>query len=581
MPKIISIEIENFQSIKNKTRINFGDITLLYGPNSSGKSAIFDAFELVECVWDPIKFDNEKLIAMLKKWSRIENDEYLPLSLAIEYEFREDGTHPDYDVWEEDINWKCKKPRTAHHSFFYGHDTDDEADYDIFQNGTATVRLEITFNYSKKYLKKHVISHFKIALNDKLILSYGGQYPIRESLGYEVKDNESMTEGDFLAINAGLGFHDPSLPLLVLRKEYVTKDTDLHIKINDDKYFWGYFSINEFDLTSFVSKSQNLDEAVHALIEKNASDLTFYFGTLLGKILRNSSPLVKADRRVPSPKEALTIVDPGIANWWGVSNFSPATPARLIYETNKGIDPHYAIIARSAHAELLKKTVDSDFWRSNFAKEHLTVFFNESDLIDRVNRHLESSLFKEKVYRVRCSSTLMVPIDLKEEDPWDYYSFAQPAAVRLYLEDGESRKTEFEDVGSGIPFVLPVLCAVATGGLIKVQQPELHLHPALQSSLADVFIEDVVSSPNNQLIVETHSEHLLLRLLRRIRDTEKGQPVANELRLSPSNIAIYYFDPQVNGGTTITKQLVTPLGDFYTDWPRGFFAERDGDLFHV
>jgi predicted ATPase len=175
----------------------------------------------------------------------------------------------------------------------------------------------------------------------------------------------------------------------------------------------------------------------------------------------------------------------------------------------------------------------------------------------------------------------MVPIDLNEEYPSDYYSLAQPAAVRLFLEDGESRKTEFEDVGSGVPFVLSVLCAAVVGGLAKIQQPELHLHPALQSSIADVFIEEIISNSNKQFIIETHSEHLLLRLLRRIRDTENSVSTSIDLPLKPSDIAIYYFDPQVNGGTIVTRQLVTPLGDFYNDWPKGFFAERDGDLFNV
>jgi len=302
---------------------------------------------------------------------------------------------------------------------------------------------------------------------------------------------------------------------------------------------------------------------------------------VLGEFFRKSSPLVKADRRVPTPKEALTVIDPGQANWWGTSNFSPATPAKLISDLNNNIDPHYAIIARSAHAELLKQTTKAVFWGGEHAEKHLATFCKESQLVEYVNQHLESRLFQEKVYKVKCSSTLMVPIDLNEEDPWSYYSLDQPETVRLYLEDGEMRKTEFEDVGSGVPFVLPVLCAASFGGLIKVQQPELHLHPALQSSIADVFIEETLKQDDSQFIIETHSEHLLLRLLRRIRDTEKKITSSIELPLKPEDIAIYYFDPQVTGGTVVSRQLVTPLGDFYNDWPRGFFSDRDGDLFNV
>jgi len=70
-------------------------------------------------------------------------------------------------------------------------------------------------------------------------------------------------------------------------------------------------------------------------------------------------------------------------------------------------------------------------------------------------------------------------------------------------------------------------------------------------------------------------------LLRRIRDKEKNLPSSSLLPLTTSDVAIYYFNPQVAGGTVVTRQLVTPLGDFYNDWPRGFFSDRDGDLFNV
>jgi predicted ATPase len=79
--------------------------------------------------------------------------------------------------------------------------------------------------------------------------------------------------------------------------------------------------------------------------------------------------------------------------------------------------------------------------------------------------------------------------------------------------------------------------------------------------------------------VETHSEHLLLRLLRRIRDTEKGKSLSDSLKLTNEDIAIYYFDPQIGNATEVTALPITPLGDFYTDWPRGFFEERNDDLF--
>ena len=96
---------------------------------------------------------------------------------------------------------------------------------------------------------------------------------------------------------------------------------------------------------------------------------------------------------------------------------------------------------------------------------------------------------------------------------------------------------------------------------------------------SNVFIEEINRDVTTQFIIDTHSEHLLLRLLRRIRYVEKGQCISEEFKLTNDQASVYYFDPQVSGGTVVTRQLVTPLGDFYTDWPRGFFAERNRDLF--
>ena len=52
---LLALEIEGFQSIRDPIRIEFAPITLLYGPNSAGKSAIFDALKLLMLIWDPYK----------------------------------------------------------------------------------------------------------------------------------------------------------------------------------------------------------------------------------------------------------------------------------------------------------------------------------------------------------------------------------------------------------------------------------------------------------------------------------------------------------------------------------------------
>lgn len=91
---------------------------------------------------------------------------------------------------------------------------------------------------------------------------------------------------------------------------------------------------------------------------------------------------------------------------------------------------------------------------------------------------------------------------------------------------------ELPDVGFGISQVLPVLVQfdyAPEGSIILIDQPEVHLHPYAQSALADVMI-DVIKERNIQLIIETHSEHFLRRLQRRIAED----------RLSQDKVSVYF-----------------------------------------
>ncbi|MDO5676807.1 MAG: DUF3696 domain-containing protein [Propionibacteriaceae bacterium] len=126
------------------------------------------------------------------------------------------------------------------------------------------------------------------------------------------------------------------------------------------------------------------------------------------------------------------------------------------------------------------------------------------------------------------------------------------------------------DVGYGVSQVLPIVvqCLQANEQVLCIEQPELHLHPRLQASLADLFIDSTAESGGgNQIIAETHSEHLLLRLRRRVRE---------EL-ISPDQISVLYVDHDDTGATV--KQLrLGPQGEFLDPWPAGFFDDSLEDV---
>ena len=137
--------------------------------------------------------------------------------------------------------------------------------------------------------------------------------------------------------------------------------------------------------------------------------------------------------------------------------------------------------------------------------------------------------------------------------------------VKQYKGGPEVRLT---DVGFGVSQVLPVLilCYYAPeGSILILEQPEAHLHPKVQSELADVLI-DVVKNRNVQIILESHSAHLLHRLQRRIAEEQ----------ISADDTAFYFC--QINDSTSEIERLKVDEYGNIRNWPQNFFGDDMGDL---
>lgn len=133
----------------------------------------------------------------------------------------------------------------------------------------------------------------------------------------------------------------------------------------------------------------------------------------------------------------------------------------------------------------------------------------------------------------------------------------------------------------GLTQILPVVVASysVTNGLICIEQPELHIHPAFQVAIGDLFTQlEIPDSKKPMFIIETHSEHIILRILKRIRQSSIGQIPDGMRSVSPSDISIINLKSSPDG-IIVKKQIITDDGDFLEEWPNGFFDERDEELF--
>ena len=129
------------------------------------------------------------------------------------------------------------------------------------------------------------------------------------------------------------------------------------------------------------------------------------------------------------------------------------------------------------------------------------------------------------------------------------------------------------DVGVGIGQVIPVVVGALDGSsnLFAVEQPELHVHPAVQVALGDLFI-DAIKNSDRTMLIETHSEHLLLRIMRRMRETFEDRIEENRFPVTPDDIAVLFVESH-DSRTLIREMPVNERGELVKAWPGGFFEE--------
>ncbi|MDP1937369.1 MAG: DUF3696 domain-containing protein [Hylemonella sp.] len=135
-------------------------------------------------------------------------------------------------------------------------------------------------------------------------------------------------------------------------------------------------------------------------------------------------------------------------------------------------------------------------------------------------------------------------------------------------------EVKITDVGFGVSQVLPALVQAfycPPNSTVWMEQPEIHLHPQVQAELADVFISAIRARENGkerniQLIVESHSEHFLNRLQRRVAEGE----------VTPNDVAIYFC--RRAGSVTELEPLRLNLYGDIENWPENFFGDEMADL---
>ena len=557
---VTKIALTGFQVFEERTELPFSKINLLFGPNSAGKSAIEDAIAIIQMLKNSgvmsgsktkhenyfvksgildsrsiagrISAENNDFLLKLKScWRKSGSIAKYSQSMEIEIESSLDldfgeglRTYGD----ESAIYTKCK---SITESFVFHIPNDTYHEYD----GSLDSIDEVQFIY-----------HLQV--DNEMLLSF-----VERDLEFAMNCNHpSILHLDFSSFfgavnNIGIISADEKEKNPALRDAKIASFDNAIIKFGGIFGFSlsGQKNLNPLNKMALVSgvlsvaKNNTEYQIAFDLFSKQFQQLLHDVGQW-----HNTIPLlgqVSASRQIPT-KDDLFIYDKA----------GPKIPF-LIESQFTGFS--------------------SDWNQKVYSKNDFISYLHSVEVLEKVNYFLATQMFNEKGYFIG-----------KE---FEYISYKNrihdaPNHLRLtftqfYLANPDGTRFGFDEVGSGLGYVFPVLCVLAQNQtqLVIVQQPELHLHPALQAALGDVLIE---SAESKTLMIETHSEHLLLRILKRIRQTHLQASIAPELKINADDVCVLYFNPSPDGTTTVKRLRITEDGEFMDRWPRGFFGERDQEL---
>ncbi len=515
---ITGIVIENFKSIRERVEIELRPITLLFGANGAGKSTIVEALELIEqLLLDRHHRRGKSLTRRIEERVGAVRDAtfgQLAGSITLGVKIASEESWFDYfgDVVVYENGFDSETPDLANCK------VPDMASCSLGGDDATSLSLELTFGeafgrYDGSLSAITQITRLSIGINDRVLLQLernGDRTDSMEKIEWRV-DTDHPVLNDAITRMGERTFHVWSPQIIPLDNE-----PPILVGFCDD--------LDDGPL------AVSLNLAVSATLRAIEDELGRY---------RRIGPL----REIPS------------------RHFRP--------------EPH---------------PTREDWLRGLAAWDQLG-FLADDVLID-INDWLGPENLDTGIEIIRRA---MIPLDevpalwnLKETDP-------NQLAMRLALLQSSSHReiclrpigTKYgglsetlallspSQVGTGVSQIIPVVVSLMTRQhlMIAISQPELHLHPRLQVKLADLFIHCVTEQEDhdtpNRVIVETHSEHLILRLLRRVRETTK-KCVPSGFDISSDDIVIYHVS-QENGQSKIRKLEVDAEGHFVTPWPDDFF----------
>ena len=562
---LIRVEIENFKGIGARQTIELRPITLLFGPNSVGKSTILQALHYLREVLERGNIDPDRTITGglidLGGFATLVHNYELNRTVTLKVVLDLSDEQGADRLLLNSGRHIGKTEFTELPIRYLVGESDGYRDYAIVQD----VGLEVDIRWSELEQAPYI---------SRLAVELDGE-PLAAIVSPPTGGRALLTDFNFantLLRRAVLSHEDPD------------------------------------DVADDLVDSSPLEDEIWALAREAAADrstpdtpddqLRIAVGTELGALPMLDRDLV-LDIRDPDAKKAeLEEGTPRVNGLRALLSELILEPARLVRDhltQMTYIGPIRDIPTRSYRPQV---TPDESRWAHGLAAWDLLYNDRRGDLMEEVNSWLSGEERLRTTYRLERVEFKEIPVPsathqmfergLNEDDIGELQEMYLNLATRteIALRDFENGILVAPgDVGVGISQMVPIIVAALReqSGLLAIEQPELHVHPAIQVGMGDLFIRAAASDPHKfpsgkTLIIETHSEHIMLRLLRRIREQTEDELPPGALGLTPDDLSVIYVESGLDGAR-FRPLRIAPDGDFVDRWPVGFFEERAEELF--
>lgn len=573
-PRLITIELENFKGVAKRVRIELAPITLLFGANSAGKSTILQALQYVREILERRNTNPDRTLyggdfIDLGGFRNLVHQRDLSRRIGIKLELALNSKNlPDLvpEPWED---WQA------------GQTFDEEGIWEFHELlqetrdriETVSARLEVAWSAVRQTA---VVAVYEVGVNGDWLARITASEDGRDATIRMNKDNPIFlrysTQED---IDMFATLDDWVDPL-----DLGDAPADGTLPVTDPpEYSCAYSVLNSILVTAREAGLERPGQGLRQWLTGFDSALP-HLGELLTIPATGSGSGGSADiyiaREFTSFLSSL-VVGPGVLIRDQLRKLRYLGPIRNVPDRNfsAALTPDEAGWADGTAAWETLLTGDAAL------VEEVSAWMSDKEKL-ATGYEVERCGFKE--IDVGALNWLIRAADPDAGTRTDLELLRQleiiPEKWRLDLIDTQtSMRVRPRDVGIGISQVLPVVVAALepSASLVAIEQPELHIHPVVQVRLGDLLIKGTKEHGINFLI-ETHSEHLILRLLRRIRETTGGELPPEGIPLKPRDVAVVYVQSG-EAGMEIVPLPIDETGEFATRWPKGFFDERAEELF--